>query len=152
MVEAESPSASLPSSAISASSKAPVEMPFRESGSAPLDHDDFGLNPSKIMNVIDSKSLERDAGGKPVSTFPHTALGSSIGAHREAKSSTKIGSAFADAVTDVRAPYRDGTDAGHDLALGQRPVAPQPPAAIIGPLVGMGAEPNRNLGFDGLPQ
>jgi hypothetical protein len=40
----------------------------------PLDHDDFGLNQSKIMNVIDSKSLERDAGGKPVSTFPHPAL------------------------------------------------------------------------------
>jgi hypothetical protein len=27
-----------------------------------LDHDDFGLNQSKIMNVIDSKNLERDAG------------------------------------------------------------------------------------------
>ena len=40
-----------------------------------LDHDDFGLNQSKIMNVIDSKSLERDAGGKPGSTFPHPALG-----------------------------------------------------------------------------
>jgi hypothetical protein len=40
-----------------------------------LDHDDFGLIQSKIMNVIDSKSLERDAGGKPVSTFPHPALG-----------------------------------------------------------------------------
>ena len=26
------------------------------------------------MNVIDFKSLERDAGGKPVSTFPHPAL------------------------------------------------------------------------------
>jgi uncharacterized protein related to proFAR isomerase len=39
-----------------------------------LDHDDFGLTQSKIMNVIDSKSLERDAGGKPVSTFPHPAL------------------------------------------------------------------------------
>jgi hypothetical protein len=38
-----------------------------------LDHDDFGLNQSKII-VIDSKSLERDAGGKPVSTFPHPAL------------------------------------------------------------------------------
>jgi len=38
-----------------------------------LDHDDFGLNPSKIMNVIDSKNLERDAGGKPVPTFPHPA-------------------------------------------------------------------------------
>jgi error-prone DNA polymerase len=39
-----------------------------------LDHDDFGLNQSKIMNVIDSKNLERDAGGKPGSTFPHPAL------------------------------------------------------------------------------
>jgi hypothetical protein len=32
------------------------------------------LNQSKIMNVIDSKSLERDAGGKTVATFPHPAL------------------------------------------------------------------------------
>ncbi len=40
-----------------------------------LDHDDFGLNQSKIMNVIDSNNLERDAGGKPVPTFPHPALG-----------------------------------------------------------------------------
>jgi hypothetical protein len=39
-----------------------------------LDHDDFGLNQSKIINVIDSKSRERDAGGKPGSTFPHPAL------------------------------------------------------------------------------
>jgi hypothetical protein len=30
----------------------------------PLDHNDFGLYQSKIMNVIGSKSLERDAGGK----------------------------------------------------------------------------------------
>jgi hypothetical protein len=35
-------------------------------GEKALDHDDFGLNQSKII-VIDSKSLERDAGGKPVS-------------------------------------------------------------------------------------
>jgi L-aspartate oxidase len=39
-----------------------------------LDHDDFGLNQSKVMNVIDSKNLERDAGGKPVPTFPDPAL------------------------------------------------------------------------------
>jgi hypothetical protein len=31
---------------------------------AALDRDDFGSNRSKIMNVIDSKSSERDAGGK----------------------------------------------------------------------------------------
>ena len=61
-------------------------------------------------------------------------------------------SAFADAVTHARAPHRDCTDAGHDLALGQMPVAHQSPAAIIGQLVGMGAEPSRNLGFDGQPQ
>ncbi len=40
----------------------------------PLDHDDFGSNRSKIMNVIDSNNLERDAGGKPLRTFPHPAL------------------------------------------------------------------------------
>jgi hypothetical protein len=39
-----------------------------------LDHDDFGSNRSKIINVIDSNILERDAGGKPLHTFPHPAL------------------------------------------------------------------------------
>jgi hypothetical protein len=38
-----------------------------------LDHDDFGLNQSKVI-VIDSKGLERDASGKPATTFPHPAL------------------------------------------------------------------------------
>jgi hypothetical protein len=32
--------------------------------SGALDQEDFGLNPSRIMKVIDSKSLERDAGRK----------------------------------------------------------------------------------------
>jgi hypothetical protein len=52
-----------------------------------LNHDDFGLIQSKIMNVIDSKDWERgaqislrnlrrlDRAGKPVPTFPHPALG-----------------------------------------------------------------------------
>jgi hypothetical protein len=35
--------------------------PFRDHA---LDHDDFGLNQSKII-VIDSKDLERDADAKP---------------------------------------------------------------------------------------
>jgi hypothetical protein len=35
--------------------------------SGALDQEDFGLNPSRIMKVIDSKSLEQDGGGKPVS-------------------------------------------------------------------------------------
>ncbi|HEY3948430.1 LysE family translocator [Phenylobacterium sp.] len=39
-----------------------------------LDHGDFGLNQSKIINVIDSKRLERVAGGKPLRTFPQPAL------------------------------------------------------------------------------
>ncbi len=39
-----------------------------------LDHDDFGMTQSKLMTVINSKSLERDADGKPVSTFLHTVL------------------------------------------------------------------------------
>jgi len=42
-------------------------------GIVPQDHDDLGSNRSKIV-VIDSKGSERDAGGKPVSTFPHPAL------------------------------------------------------------------------------
>ncbi len=46
---------------------------------APVDHDDFGMNQSKIMNVIDSNNSERDAGGKPVPTFPHPALADILG-------------------------------------------------------------------------
>jgi thiol-disulfide isomerase/thioredoxin len=41
---------------------------------AALDHDELGSNRSKLVNVIDSKVLERDASGKPDSTFPHPAL------------------------------------------------------------------------------
>src|SRR5262249_16388850 len=59
---------------------------------------------------------------------------------------------FAAAVTHARAAHSDRTDAGHDLALRQMPVAHQPPAAIIGELVGMAAEQARNLSLDGLRQ
>ncbi len=43
-----------------------------------IDHDDFGLDQSKIRTVIDLK--ERDASGKPVPTFPHPALAPGISA------------------------------------------------------------------------
>jgi ATP-dependent helicase HrpB len=49
-------------------------------GDGALDHDDFGRNRPKIVNVIDSNSLERDAGEKPVSTFSHPALAADIAA------------------------------------------------------------------------
>jgi hypothetical protein len=41
---------------------------------AAIDHDDFGSNRSKIMNVIDSDSLEHDVVRKPLRTFRHHAL------------------------------------------------------------------------------
>src|SRR6185503_2348555 len=44
----------------------------RETGA--VDHDDFGSNRSKIMNVIDSNSLEHDVVRKPLRTFRHHAL------------------------------------------------------------------------------
>jgi membrane-associated phospholipid phosphatase len=49
------------------------------------DHDDFGSNRSKIMNMIDSNNLERDFSEKPASTFSHPALapGDFIGATPE---------------------------------------------------------------------
>src|SRR5262247_162231 len=80
--------------------------------------------------------------------------GSSTGARREAESPTKADAlgTFAAAVTHARAAHGDRTDAGHDLTLGQMSVAHQPPAAIIGELVGMAAEQARNLGLDGLRQ
>src|SRR6476619_2732605 len=59
---------------------------------------------------------------------------------------------FAAAVTHARAAHGDRADAGHDLTLGQMPVAYQSPAAIIGELIGMAAEQARNLGLDRLRQ
>src|SRR5262249_830814 len=55
-------------------------------------------------------------------------------------------------VTHARAAHSDRTDTGHDLTLGQMPVAHQPLAAIIGELVGMAAEQARNLSLNGLRQ
>ena len=60
--------------------------------------------------------------------------------------------AFADTVAHARAAHGDRTDAGHDLALGQMPMAHQPLAAVVGQLVGMAAEQGGNLGLDGLRQ
>src|SRR5664280_814371 len=64
--------------------------------------------------------------------------GSSIGVHKEAKSSAKISCALrSHRRGPARAPHRDCTDAGsHDLALGPMPMAHQSPAAIIDRLVG----------------
>ena len=39
-----------------------------------LDHDDFGSNRSKVINVINSNKSERDSREKPVSTFSRAAL------------------------------------------------------------------------------
>jgi hypothetical protein len=46
---------------------------LKDAGTVGPDHDDFGSNRSKVMNVIDSDILERDAGGKPLHAFPHPA-------------------------------------------------------------------------------
>jgi hypothetical protein len=60
--------------------------------------------------------------------------------------------AFARAVAHPWAAHRDRTDAGHDFALGQMPVAHQPPAAVISEFVVMAAEQGGNLRLDGLRQ
>src|SRR5690606_10601487 len=39
-----------------------------------LDRDELRSNRPEFMNAIDSKEIERDAGGKPLHTFPHPAL------------------------------------------------------------------------------
>jgi predicted ATP-grasp superfamily ATP-dependent carboligase len=59
----------------------PVSILSLCDGREALDHDDIGLNQSKIMNLTDFKSLERDASGKVVSTFPHPAL--ALGSSRQ---------------------------------------------------------------------
>src|SRR5882724_11869974 len=59
---------------------------------------------------------------------------------------------FTATIAHTRTAHRDRTDAGHDLALRQMSVAHQPLAAVIGALVGMAAEPGRNLGLDSMRQ
>ena len=46
--------------------------------------------------------------------------------------------AFANAITHARAAHGDGADAGHDLTLGQMPVADQPLTAVLGQLARRG--------------
>ncbi len=61
--------------------------------------------------------------------------GSSTGARRAAESPTRSGCALTPsptAVAHARAAHGDRADAGHDLALGQMPVAHQPLAAVLG--------------------
>src|SRR5262249_42404978 len=113
------PAASLPSNAISASAKSPVEKPLRER---------IGISPSRL--------------------FDRRAEGGRIADEKRMRSQPT----FAAAVTPPRAAHSDRTDAGHDLTLGQMSVAHQPPAAIIGELIGMAAEQARNLGLDRLRQ
>src|SRR5437660_1231511 len=59
---------------------------------------------------------------------------------------------FANPSPHARTAHRDRPDAGHNLALGQMPVAHQTLAPILGPLVGMAVEQGRDLGLDGLRQ
>jgi hypothetical protein len=56
------------------SSILPPPSSIQDESQQALDHDDFGMTQSKLMTVIDSKSVERGAGGKPVSTFLHPVL------------------------------------------------------------------------------
>ena len=44
-----------------------------------IDHDEFGLTQSKLINVIDPHILARDSREKPVPTFSHPALGEALG-------------------------------------------------------------------------
>src|SRR5690349_16605665 len=59
---------------------------------------------------------------------------------------------FTGTVTYTRAAHGDRTDASHDLALGQMPVAHQPLATVIGQLVGMAGEQDCDLGLRRLRQ
>jgi hypothetical protein len=58
--------------------------------------------------------------------------------------------ASAGAVAHAGTAHRHRTDAGHDFAFRQMPMAHQPLAASIGELVGMTAEEGGNLRLDRL--
>src|SRR3954453_14796647 len=74
-----------------------------------------------------------------------------VGRQNRRRKSDALG-AFANTVAHTRAAHRNRTDAGHDLAIRQMPVADQPMAAVLGQLVAMAGEQGRNLGLDGLRQ
>src|SRR5207245_4787919 len=75
----------------------------------------------------------------------------SIGRQNRRGKANALG-AFADTIAQPGAANGDRTDACHDLALGQMPMAHQPLAAISGELVGVAAEQGRDFGFNGLRQ
>src|SRR6516165_9502124 len=60
--------------------------------------------------------------------------------------------AFANTITHTWTAHRHRTDTGHDLALGQMPVAHEPLAAVLGQLVSMQTQQSSNLGLDRLRQ
>ncbi|MBI3436150.1 MAG: hypothetical protein HY056_13930 [Proteobacteria bacterium] len=51
-----------------------TQKPISRLAECPPDHDDFRSNRAKIMNVIDSSSLEHDVIQKSPRTFRHDAL------------------------------------------------------------------------------
>src|SRR6266436_4271756 len=119
-------------------------------------HDGGGRKPAGVLAEQRQERFLEVAGGDALEIKDRDQ-------HLEALRSARIGrqnrrrkadplAAFADAVAHARAAHCDRTDPGHDLALGQMPVAHQPLAAVICQLVGMAAHKSRNLGLDRLRQ
>ena len=81
---------------------------------AALDHDDFGSNRSKIMDVIDSDNLERDFSEKQVSAFSHPAIAGPVDASLlDAYSHTVSGVVERVGPSVVRLDIRSGSDGRH---------------------------------------
>src|SRR5260221_5090160 len=74
-----------------------------------------------------------------------------VGRQNRRRKANSLG-ALAAAVAHARATHGERAYAGHDLALGQVPMAHESLATVVGQLVGMGAEQGCNLGLDGLRQ
>src|SRR5260370_38857414 len=74
-----------------------------------------------------------------------------VGRQNRRRKANSLG-AWAAAVAHARAPHGERAYAGHDLALGQVPMAHESLATVVGQLDGMGDEQGCNLGRDGLRQ
>ena len=92
------------------------------------------------------------AGHAPYAADPERAPGRLVPEPLEQPARDRRGRMVERAIGARLHEHGDRADAGHDLALGQMPVAHQSLAAVVGQLVGMAGEQGCYLGLDGLRQ
>ena len=101
----------------------------------------------RLREVAGGDALEVEDRDQHLEAFRPTCVG-----RQDRRRKADAFGAFADTITHARTANGYWTDAGHDLALGQMPVAHDPLVAGVSQFVGMHAEQGCNLGLDRLRQ